>query len=111
MHLAYTDSIFNLGAGAFEGSSLRHKLNAVNRPEACAELLRWDQETVGGKPVTLPGLTKRRKAEYQRCLGKRAFRRAPFRVAQPARETPNASYVAAEQTRQSAKAAPPGHSR
>ncbi|MGH1515319.1 glycoside hydrolase family protein [Ralstonia solanacearum] len=68
--LAYTDFIFNLGAGAFEGSTLRRKLNAGNRPGACAELLRWDKGKVGGKLVTLPGLTKRRKAEYQQCLSK-----------------------------------------
>lgn len=68
--LAYTDFIFNLGAGAFEASTLRRKLNSGDRPGACAELLRWDKGKVKGKLVTLPGLAARRRAEYQHCTNK-----------------------------------------
>lgn len=68
--LAYTDFVFNLGAGAFEGSTLRRKLNAGDRPGACAELLRWNMGRVRGKLEVLPGLDTRRKAEYQQCISK-----------------------------------------
>lgn len=68
--LAYTDFVFNVGAGAFEKSTALRKLNAGDHAGACKELLRWTQGVVGGKSVTLPGLVKRRNAEYAACIQK-----------------------------------------
>jgi lysozyme len=51
---------FNLGLGAFKSSTLLKKLNSSDYDSAAKEILRWDK--AGGK--VLPGLTKRRQAEY-----------------------------------------------
>ena len=66
--LAYTDFVFNVGAGAFANSTALRKLNAGDRAGACAELLRWNKGTVEGKLVVLKGLDTRRKAEYAECV-------------------------------------------
>lgn len=55
--------VFNVGAGAFAGSTLLRKLNAGDIAGACAELSRW----VYAKGRTLAGLIKRRAAERQLC--------------------------------------------
>lgn len=60
MSLAY-----NIGTGAFCGSTLVKKLNAGDYPGACREILRWNR--AGGRE--LAGLTKRRQAEYKQCMG------------------------------------------
>lgn len=69
MHQHEWDAIvswaYNVGTGAACKSSLVRKLKAGDYSGACAELLRWDR--AGGK--VLPGLTKRRQAEYQQCTG------------------------------------------
>lgn len=62
---AYTSLTYNIGAGAFCGSTLVRKLNAQDYEGACKEILRWDR--FQGKP--LAGLTKRRQAEFQQCVG------------------------------------------
>lgn len=62
---AYVSLAYNIGSGAFCRSTLVRKLNAGDYAGACAELLRWDK--MGGR--TLPGLTKRRQAEYRQCMG------------------------------------------
>ena len=62
---AYVSLTYNIGASAFCKSTLARKLNAGDYEGACAEILRWDR--FKGKP--LPGLTKRRVEEYQKCLG------------------------------------------
>jgi lysozyme len=67
---AYVDFVFNVGSGAFSGSTARAKLNAGDRKGACAALKLWDKGKVRGKLVTLPGLTKRRQAEYLACMEK-----------------------------------------
>ncbi|MBN9564875.1 MAG: lysozyme [Alphaproteobacteria bacterium] len=51
--------IFNLGAGAFQRSTLRACINRGDQPQACLEFLKWIK--AGGK--ILPGLVKRRQAE------------------------------------------------
>lgn len=51
--------VFNIGAGAFEKSTLLKKLNAGDYEGAANEFTRW---TRGGGKV-LPGLVKRRAAE------------------------------------------------
>lgn len=62
---AYTSLTYNIGAGAFCSSTLVRKLNAEDYEGACKEILRWDR--FQGKP--LAGLTKRRQAEFQQCVG------------------------------------------
>jgi lysozyme len=52
---------FNVGSGAFKGSTLLRKLNADDRAGAAQEFGRW----VKGGGVVLNGLVKRRKAEAQ----------------------------------------------
>lgn len=66
--LAYTDFIFNAGAGAWRGSSMLREVNAGHHPEACKRLLAWDTAKVNGKQTVLPGLQKRRQAEYKACI-------------------------------------------
>ncbi len=62
---AYIQLSYNIGSGAFCGSTLVRKLNALDYPGACAEILRWDR--AGGKKIR--GLTNRRQEEYQQCIG------------------------------------------
>lgn len=62
---AYTSLTYNIGQTAFCNSTLVRKLNAQDYEGACKEILRWDR--FQGKP--LPGLTKRRQAEFQQCVG------------------------------------------
>lgn len=62
---AYVSWSYNVGTGAACKSSLVRKLKAGDYAGACTELLRWDR--AGGR--VLPGLTKRRQAEYQQCMG------------------------------------------
>lgn len=50
---------FNIGLGAFRGSTLLRKLNAKDYAGAAQEFRRWDK----AKGKALPGLTKRRHAE------------------------------------------------
>lgn len=56
---ALVSFVFNLGAGAFKGSTLLKKLNAGDYDGAADELLRWNR--AGGR--VLAGLTKRRISE------------------------------------------------
>lgn len=62
---AYVSLTYNIGAGAFCGSTLAKRLNELQYDEACKEILRWDK--FRGKP--LKGLTLRRQAEYRQCMG------------------------------------------
>lgn len=62
---AYVDLAYNIGAGAFCGSTLVKKLNAKDYAGACAQILVWDR--FRGAP--LRGLTVRRQAEYKQCMG------------------------------------------
>lgn len=54
-----TDFSFNLGLGAFRGSTLRRRLQAQDWPAARQELAKW----VRGGGRVLPGLVVRRAAE------------------------------------------------
>lgn len=60
---AFLSFAFNVGNGAFCGSTLTRKANAGDMLGACAELSRWTY--AGGKQ--LPGLVNRRAAERQLC--------------------------------------------
>lgn len=62
--LAYTDFVFNLGAGTFRKSSMLRKLNAGQHAAACNDLLKW----VYGGGKKLLGLVRRREAERKACL-------------------------------------------
>ncbi len=62
---AYISLSYNIGAGAFCRSTLVKKLNAGDYGGACEEIRRWNR--AGGK--VLPGLVKRREAEYAMCKG------------------------------------------
>lgn len=60
---ALIDFIYNLGAGAFQSSTLRLKLNRGDTYGASKEFLKWNKARVGGILKPLPGLTRRRIAE------------------------------------------------
>lgn len=62
---AYIQLSYNIGSTAFCNSTLVRKVNALDYEGGCREILRWDR--AGGRKVA--GLTKRRQAEYQQCVG------------------------------------------
>ncbi|WNG71549.1 lysozyme [Cupriavidus gilardii] len=62
---AFVSFTYNVGRGAFCGSTLVRKLNAADYVGACNELPRW----VYAKGVKLPGLVSRREQERALCLG------------------------------------------
>ena len=55
--------VFNIGAGAFKGSTLRNMLNMGFIAHAASQFERWNKARIVGKLVPVAGLTKRRKAE------------------------------------------------
>lgn len=61
---ALTSFAYNVGVGAFEGSTLRRYLNEGNYVAAAQEFGRWNK----GGGLTLDGLTRRREAERQLFL-------------------------------------------
>ncbi len=63
---ALVDFVFNLGTGAFEGSTLLKELNANNMTAAASQFDAWDR--AGGAVVA--GLLRRRQAEAQLFTGK-----------------------------------------
>lgn len=62
---AYNALAYNIGTGAFCGSTLLKKLKALDYEGACREILRWDRQA----GMVLRGLTTRREAEYKQCMG------------------------------------------
>lgn len=69
---AYISFSYNVGSSAFCQSRLVARLNALDYPGACAEILRW--RYFQGKDCSLSvnqcsGLWLRRNAEYRLCLG------------------------------------------
>jgi len=64
--VAFVDLAYNIGTGAFCGSSVAKKANAGDMPGACDALLLWNR--AGGKVVA--GLDKRRRDERELCLKK-----------------------------------------
>ena len=62
---AFSSLAYNIGSGAFCRSTLAKKLKAGDYAGACNEILRWNR---AGEKV-LPGLTKRRQAEFKTCMG------------------------------------------
>ena len=59
---------FNVGAGAFKGSTLLKRLNTGDRQAAADQFLVWNKITVNGKKQVLNGLTIRREAERKQFL-------------------------------------------
>ncbi|MDD3553237.1 MAG: lysozyme [Deltaproteobacteria bacterium] len=64
---AFVSLAYNIGSDRFCRSSLlkRLKTNPPDYAGACREILRWDRAA----GMRLSGLTKRRQAEYQMCIG------------------------------------------
>lgn len=64
---AFQSLVYNIGPGAFCRSTLVKKLKQTppDYAGACKEILRWTR--AGGRE--LPGLVKRREAEYRQCTG------------------------------------------
>lgn len=59
---------FNIGTGAFAGSTLVRKLNAGDYDSVPAELRKWNKTTINGKKVRSDGLVKRRADEVAMWL-------------------------------------------
>ena len=55
--------VFNLGGGAFRGSSLLRLLNQGKYDDVPEQLMRWNKARVSGKLTALKGLTRRRASE------------------------------------------------
>ena len=62
---AYVDLAYNIGPGAFCSSTLVRRLNHGDYALACRSILDWNKF----HGAVLPGLTKRRQAEYYTCMG------------------------------------------
>lgn len=63
-YAAFVSLAYNIGQGAFCGSTLARFANAGDLRGACDQILRWNR--AGGKVVQ--GLVNRRKAEHEMCL-------------------------------------------
>lgn len=64
VYMAFVSFAYNVGTGAFCGSTLVRKANAGDLVGACNELPKW----VRAKGIVLPGLVNRRAAEQKLCL-------------------------------------------
>lgn len=60
---ALSSLVYNIGEGAFAGSTLLRKLNAGDHPGAAEQFLVWNKGTVDGVKVEIEGLTNRRHDE------------------------------------------------
>lgn len=68
---AFADAVYNLGPRIVcdkRGSTAARLLAAGQIGDACAQLPRWSKARVAGVMVELPGLKKRRMAEYALCM-------------------------------------------
>lgn len=54
---------FNIGAAAFNGSTIRRMVLAGNTMAASAQFMRWTKATIDGTLTVLPGLVIRRETE------------------------------------------------
>lgn len=69
---AFSDAVYNMGpkiACDKQNSTAARLLSRGDITGACNQLPRWNRATVAGVSVELPGLTKRRAAERNLCLG------------------------------------------
>lgn len=60
---ALVSFVFNVGAGAFQNSTLLKLVNAGKFPQVPAELMKWDHTRINGVLVESAGLKKRRNDE------------------------------------------------
>ena len=68
---AFSDAAYNIGSKIACDSKRSGAARALKKKDwvrACQELLKWDKATYHGVTMSLPGLTKRREAEYQICM-------------------------------------------
>ncbi|AFZ36015.1 glycoside hydrolase family 24 [Stanieria cyanosphaera PCC 7437] len=65
---ALTSIAFNVGVEGIKNSTLLRKVNAQDYLGAANEFLRWNKANVGGRLVTLAGLSRRRQAERELFL-------------------------------------------
>lgn len=79
---ALASFVFNVGEGAFRGSTLLRELNKGRYDAVPAQLLRWNKAGSGKKKRVLPGLTRRRHAEAA------LWAEVPLPVQPQATETP-----------------------
>ncbi len=70
--------VFNIGVGAFQGSTLLKLLNQGNYDAVPTQLALWNKVTVGGQKVVSNGLINRRAAEI--ALWTKALPSAPIEV-------------------------------
>lgn len=66
---AFGDAVYNIGPTVACNSTASRMLAAGDYTGACNQLPRWDKARVAGVMISLPGLTKRRAAERDVCLG------------------------------------------
>ncbi|MGE4321759.1 MAG: lysozyme [Sphingobium sp.] len=59
---------YNIGVGAYCGSTAAKRFQAGNWGGGCSALLLWDKARVGGKLQTVQGLANRRQWEYKVCM-------------------------------------------
>lgn len=57
--------VYNLGLGAYKGSTLKKRVDAGQWDAATEEIVRWVYGTVDGEKKKLPGLVRRRAWEAQ----------------------------------------------
>lgn len=65
---SYISFAYNVGDGAFRGSTLLRLHNQGRYREACEQMRRWVYVTVAGVKVKLQGLANRRDKEVALCL-------------------------------------------
>lgn len=67
-HLAFLSLTYNVGVGAFCGSTVARRANAGDIKGACEALMAWNKGRINGRLVPISGLTNRRTAEREICL-------------------------------------------
>lgn len=82
---AYISLAYNIGPGAFCGSTLVRDLNTGNYEAACAEILRWRwfksrDCAISANSRVCGGLWTRRQAEYALCMGNKQAAASPATV-------------------------------
>lgn len=60
--------VYNVGDGAYRGSTYRRRLKASDFASACYQMERWKYITVDGVKVVSKGLVNRRAKEVELCL-------------------------------------------
>jgi len=63
--IAFTSLAYNIGVPAFSRSTLLKEANLDHMAAACMEILKWNR----ARGQVVPGLTKRRKIEFDICIG------------------------------------------